>query len=168
MARPECDTPPLVNLWQGVHFGFWNMLEKYTCTCGNIPRDIGITFICTETCDVHVKSLTTNKQWSLLIWACLVIEPLWSKLVLTQKWVSLGWEATHVWYNDIYQSHEKATLLWFPNPVIHSFLQGSFQYLWWLQKIVTALSCQWDAVLEISVCKPNWWSSLGRFTQIWL
>ncbi len=121
MARPECDTPPLVNLWQGVHFGFWNMLEKYTCTCGNIPRDIGITFICTETCDVHVKSLTTNKQWSLLIWALLSD---WAFLKQTgpDTKVSISWlRRNPCWYNDIYQSHEKATLLWFPNPIIHSF-----------------------------------------------
>jgi hypothetical protein len=44
MARPECETP-LVNPWKAAHFGFWNMLEKYTCTYGNIPRDISITFM---------------------------------------------------------------------------------------------------------------------------
>jgi len=93
----------------------------------NIPGLVGTfqgifeSHSCKETCDVHVKSPNNQQAMKFTHLGLLVIEPFWSKLVLTQKWVSLSWEATHVGIMTYTKVMQKQPYSGSPNPIIHSF-----------------------------------------------
>ncbi len=123
----------------------------------NIPVLVGTfqgifeSHSCKETCDVHVKSPNHQQAMKFTHLGLLVIEPFWSKLVLTQKWVSLSWEATHVGIMTYTKVMQKQPYSGSQTP---SFIPSTFILVPLMAaKNCPALCCQWDVVLlGISVC----------------